>query len=132
MNETDSTLNLVVHGRTPSKKNSKQIIYVRGKPLIISSKDYAEWHKTSLQSLKIAPRLNENTIEVQLCFYSENKRKFDLSNKAESIMDLLVDAGILLDDNYEVVPKLILEYGGISKENPRCEIKIKTYKQTSL
>jgi len=41
----------------------------------------------------------------------------------------VVEAGILLDDNYEVVPKLILEYGGISKENPRCEIEIK---QTSL
>lgn len=113
-----------MHGRTPSKKNSKQIIYVRGKPLIISSKDYAIWHKTALQSLKIAPRFNGNTKEVKLCFYSKDKRKFDLSNKAESIMDLLVDAGILLDDNYEVVPKLILEYGGQDKENPRCEVQM--------
>jgi Holliday junction resolvase RusA-like endonuclease len=129
MKEIGSTINLVVHGRTPSKKNSKQIIYVRGKPLIISSKDYAEWHKISLQTLKNAPRLSVNIEVVRLTFYSENKRKFDLSNKAESIMDLLVDAGILLDDNYEVVPKLILEYGGISKENPRCEIEIK---QTSI
>jgi len=115
---------LVVNGRTPSKKNSKQIIYVRGKPLIISSKDYAIWHKTALQTLKTAPKFNGNTKAVVLCFYSENKRKFDLSNKAESIMDLLVDAGILQDDNYEVVPRLILEYGGISKENPRCEIHL--------
>ena len=65
-----------------------------------------------------------NVSLIHLTIYSENKRKFDLTNKAESIMDLLVDAGILLDDNYEVVPKLILEYGGQDKENPRCEIQI--------
>lgn len=117
-------ISLTVNGRTPSKKNSKQIIYVRGKPLIISSKDYAQWHKTSLQSLKMTPVSVDSTSCVRLCFYSENRRKFDLSNKAESIMDLLVDAGILPDDNYEIVPNLFLEYGGISKGNPRCEIKI--------
>jgi len=118
------TIKLTVLGRTPSKKNSKQIIYVRGKPLIISSKDYATWHKTALQTLKIAPRFNGNTKEVVLTFYSHDKRKFDLSNKAESIMDLLVDAGILQDDNYEVVPKLTLIYGGCEKEKARCEIQM--------
>lgn len=92
----------------------------------LPQKRYQDWQKTSLHILKNAPRLNENIKHVHLTIYSENKRKFDLSNKAESIMDLLVDAGILQDDNYEVVPKLILEYGGISKENPRCEIEIRT------
>ena len=101
------------------------MLFVRnGRIINLPQKRYAEWHKTSLITLKNAPRLNENVEVVHMVIYSENKRKFDLSNKAESIMDLLVDAGILLDDNYEVVPKLILEYGGQDKENPRCEIKI--------
>lgn len=120
------TIKLIVSGRTPSKKNSKQIIYVRGRPLIISSKDYAVWHKIALQELKNAPKLNGSMKAVQLTFYSHDRRKFDLSNKAESIMDLLVDAGVIEDDNYEIVPKLTLIYGGHQKDKARCEIEIET------
>lgn len=61
---------------------------------------------------------------VELKFFPSTKRLFDLSNKTESIMDLLVDAGIIQDDNYSVVPKLILEIGEHDKLNPRCEITI--------
>mgnify|MGYP004881571867 FL=1 len=125
--EPDSMINLVVHGRTPSKKNSKQIVHVRGRMLILPSKDYKSWHEGALNVLKTAkmvPKSIEKVRAVHLCFYGENKRKFDLSNKAESIMDLLVDAGILLDDNYEVVPELCLTYGGIDKDNPRCDVTI--------
>lgn len=124
MNETGSIINLVVHGRIPSKKNSKRPFIRNGRMMIFNSKDYVEWHKNALKTIKTHLKCLETVEVVHLTFYSENKRKFDLSNKTESIMDLLVDAGILLDDNYSVVPKLILEYGGISKENPRCEIQI--------
>ena len=125
--EPDSMINLVVHGRTPSKKNSVMTMVRGGKVLHFPSNDYQKWHKQALGQLKTAlkgsPRL-EKVRAVHLCFYSENKRKFDLSNKAESIMDLLVDAGVLIDDNYDVVPELCLTYGGIDKGNPRCEITI--------
>lgn len=102
------------------------MIFVRnGKMVNLPQKRYQEWHKYASETLKNAPRLNENIKAVLLRIYGENRRKFDLTNKAESIMDLLVDCGILLDDNYEVVPNLTLIYGGVSKENPRCEIEIK-------
>lgn len=122
--EQDLMINLVVPGRTPSKKNSVMTMARGGRVLHFPSNDYQTWHKNALKTLKIAPRSLESVKAVHLCFWSENKRKFDLSNKAESIMDLLVDAGYLLDDNYEVVPELCLTYGGIDKENPRCEIVI--------
>jgi len=125
--EPDSMINLVVHGNTPSKKNQRISLVIKGRAINIPSNKYREWHKQALGQLKMAlkgsPRL-EKVRAVHLCFYSENKRKFDLSNKAESIMDLLVDAKVLLDDNYEVVPELCLTYGGVSKEYPRCEITI--------
>ena len=95
-----------------------------GKIINIPSNRYRAWHKPALQTLKNTPVRFEKTECVDLCFYGENKRKFDLSNRAESIMDLLVDAGIIPDDNYEIVPRLDIKYGGVSKENPRCEVII--------
>ncbi len=92
--------------------------------MIFSSKDYVQWHKDALRTLKTPSKCLESVRAVHLSFWGENKRKFDLSNKAESIMDLLVDAKYLLDDNYEVVPELCLTYGGVDKEKPRCEITI--------
>lgn len=113
-----------MHGLTPSKKNSVGLMFRKGKMFKFPNSRYQSWHKTALQSLKIAPVSIDSTISVHLTVYGDTKRKFDLSNKAESVMDLLVDAKILADDNYEVVPHLILSYGGIDKENPRCEIRI--------
>lgn len=57
-------------------------------------------------------------------FYLPDARKTDLTNKAESIMDLLVDNGIIEDDNCHVVPFISLYYFGIDRVNPRAEIKI--------
>jgi hypothetical protein len=117
-------IKLSVSGQTPSKKNSKQIVFVKGRPLIISSKNYQEWHKISLKTLKMTPIRAENIEKVVLYIYGKDKRKWDLTNRAESIMDLMVDAGIIEDDNYSIVPKITLIYGGIDKENPRCDIEI--------
>ena len=47
---------------------------------------------------------------IEIHFYNKYKRKWDLDNKASSLLDLLKDAGIIKDDNYDVVPKLIIEY----------------------
>lgn len=120
-----------MNGNTPSKKNSKQIVYVRGRPLIISSKKHKDWHSIALESLKLScikQNIHKMTLtttsDIILTFYAENRRKFDLTNKAESIMDILVDVGLLEDDNYEVVPNLTLKFGGLDKNNPRCEIEI--------
>ncbi len=121
-------MKIVFAGRCPSKKNAKQIVYVKGRPLIISSKDYKQWHEEQMWFLK-SKRLKPFTepVRVRIESYSENKRKYDLSNKAESILDLLVDAGILPDDNYSVVPELTLLYKGVDKESPRSEVTIDLY-----
>lgn len=39
-------------------------------------------------------------------------------------MDLLVDAGIIEDDNWYVCPKVILVFGAVDKNKPRVEITI--------
>ncbi len=41
-------------------------------------------------------------------------------------MDLLVDGGILQDDNHKICPDLHLISMGVDKDNPRAEITILT------
>ncbi len=115
---------ITLTGDVPSKKNSKQIIYVRGRPIIIPSKNHKAWHYDAMSQVAEIKPVVKQISAIELIFYPSTKRLFDLSNKAESIMDLLVDAAIIKDDNYSVVPKLILQIGNHDKLNPRTEIKI--------
>ena len=113
-------------GRVPSKKNQRCVFVRNGKIVNIPSKAYREWHSSALEQLVEynGPTKMNNVKEITLCFYAPDKRANDLSNKAESIMDLLVDKDILEDDNWFVVPKLSLVFKGIDRDNPRCEILI--------
>ena len=125
-------MNLTIIGDVPSKKNSKQIIYVKGRPLIIPSKNHKIWHTQALSQLLEKKPVARQIKGIELIFFPSTKRKFDLTNKAESIMDLMVDAGIIEDDNYTVLPKVTLKIGTHDKLNPRCEIYVDTGKNESL
>ena len=114
-------MKIIIQGSTPSKKNSK-IMVCRGKfPILLPSSKYTEWHKGALLQLGGKKPIKSNTIK--LTFIAGDNRKFDLSNKAESIMDLLVDAGLIEDDNYSVISELCLKFGGVDKNNAHCVIE---------
>ncbi len=117
-------IQLTIKGDTVSKKNSKKIIYVRGRPLIISSEAYKKWHDQALAQLWGKKPVQGQIDAVELILYPSTKRHYDLSNHTESLMDLLVDAEIIQDDNYTVVPELRVKFGGHDKDNPRAEINI--------
>ena len=51
-------------------------------------------------------------------------RKTDLSNKVESINDLLVKYGLLEDDNRNVIKELKVVCNGVDKQNPRVDVDI--------
>jgi len=119
----------MIAGRIPSKKNSRNIFVRGGRILNIPSAKYAAWHKDALTQVADIRKnyfLLEN-VEVTIDFFAPDKRASDLSNKAESIMDLLVDAGILADDNWWVVDKLILNFRGVDKKNPGATVYIRKY-----
>ena len=80
-----------------------------------------DWHKVALSQLAGQKPIKENALTIT--FFAGDNRKFDLSNKAESVMDLLVDAGLLEDDNYSVVSDLHLKFGGVDKEQVGCIIE---------
>ena len=57
-------------------------------------------------------------------FYMPDHRKTDLSNKFESVADLLVKAKIIPDDNCCILSVVELVYKWVDKDNPRCEVNI--------
>jgi hypothetical protein len=61
---------------------------------------------------------------ILITFYPPDRNAGDLTNKAESIMDLLVDMEILEDDNWFICSDIHLKFGGVDKQNPRAEIEI--------
>lgn len=115
-----------IKGRIPSKKNSRNVFAKNGRLFNIPSKQYAAWHKDAMEQLKDCRGFGiiSKVDNIELRFFAPDKRKFDLTNKAESIMDLLVDFGLLQDDNCEVVRDIRMIYSGVDKVNPRCDVTI--------
>lgn len=120
-------LNLVLKGRVPSKKNSKQ----RTWKMLISSKSYQEREKKQLKELKkqVDPLGIAEGVKVKYIFYMPDNRVADLSNKVESINDLFVKYGLIKDDNRKILNELYIVCSWVDKENPRVEIEIYNQKQ---
>jgi hypothetical protein len=114
---------ITIPGQVPSKKNSKRLITVHGRTIPISSKAHEEWHRVALAHILYGEKRHpvlEHVEFVHVTIYSKTKGRFDLSNKVEAVMDILVDAGVLLDDCWSVVPDLRVTYGGVDKNDPRA------------
>lgn len=77
-----------------------------------------------LRLRRYRPKTPILSASVTMTFFAENRRRFDLSNAAESVMDLLVDAEILADDSWAVVPQLHLYFGGVDRLSPRAIIDL--------
>lgn len=109
-----------------TKKNSNQIVRnsYTGKPSIIPSKVYREYEKYALW---LVPRLSkpiDYPINLKCIFYMPNKRRVDKVNLEEAIQDVLVKAGVLADDNRNIVATTDGSMVLLDRENPRTEVEI--------
>ena len=116
-------IQFAIKGRIPSKKNSRATITRGNKTFLIDNKNYRQWHKKSSLQIQEVKKL-ENIQGISILFYFPDNRKADLTNKAESIMDLLVDNKIIPDDCWQEIPFIGLISKGIDRENPRAEVII--------
>lgn len=66
--------------------------------------------------------------KITYTIYYINNRVFDVDNYGSVLCkftnDALVEFGILVDDNYQYVPEVVYKFGGIDKDNPRCDVTI--------
>lgn len=118
-------------GLTPiSKKNSQQILTNKatGRPFIMPSKKYKEYEKDALWFIPKGLMIDK-PVNVKCLFYMPTKRKCDLVNMQEAILDVMVKAGLLADDNYSIVQSMDGSRVLYDKENSRTEVYITEAKE---
>lgn len=106
-----------------TKKNSQQIIYANGRPMIIQSKQYRQYEK----DCKIfIPRCEPIVypVNVKAIYYMPTRRKVDLCNLHNALHDILVRYGVLKDDNCKILASTDGSRVLYDKDNPRTEIHI--------
>lgn len=63
-------------------------------------------------------------VEVKCIYYRATKHRVDLTNLLAATHDLLVEAGVLADDNCKIVVSVDGSRVMHDKDNPRVEIEI--------
>ena len=87
-------------------------------------KDKKNVHKAiSLLTSQVGKEFNINKCKMTITYYFKDRRRHDPANYDKFILDGLVEAGVITDDNYSVITEFTTK-GGYDKENPRTEIII--------
>lgn len=85
-------------------------------------KDKKEYTKAVvLQTIGINPKIK--ACEMVITFYHKDNIRRDSHNYSKQLLDALVEANIIVDDNDKVIQKLTI-IGKIDKRKPRIEIDI--------
>ena len=120
-----------------------EVYYTKNKKFILNLNNYRNAHYRTLASAKkiyadnLVDRIShpkyEEPVVLTYTYYAKSKRRLDVSNPCSIIdkftCDALVKAGVLEDDSSKQIKKVVYKYGGIEKENPRCELVIKKIDQ---
>lgn len=108
-----------------SKKNSQRIMInrVTGKPFIMPSAQYVQYERDAAWFIPSGRRI-DSPVNVKCLFYMPTRRKVDLTNLLEAIDDIMVKAGLLADDNSEIVQSHDGSRVFYDKDRPRTEIYI--------
>lgn len=111
-----------------SKKNSMQVVKVKGRVLVLPSKAYREYEKSCSKYLDglVTEPIN-HPINIKCDYYMPTRRKVDITNLLEATHDVLVKYGVIADDNRNIVCSVDGSRVWYSKDNPRTEIEITDY-----
>lgn len=114
-----------------TKKNHGQIITVKGRPMMLPSKQYAQYEKDCKVFLThVEPILIP--CNMKCLYYMPTHRRVDLVNLLQATCDILVHYGILIDDNSNCVVGFDGSRVLYDKENARTEIEITEIKDAEL
>ena len=117
-------MKIVIMGEPKTKKNSQRIVMCGRFPKIMPSKAYCEYEKTAVWQLAGHRVGIDKRVNVQCRYYMKTKRKVDLVNLLEATDDILVKAGVLLDDNSNIIASHDGSRVLLDRLCPRVEIEI--------
>lgn len=100
--------------------------YANGKTVLLQSDTFLAYKELFLLQIKNKYKGQpiSEAVNVRCIYYREDKRRTDLVNLENGTLDLLVEAGILQDDNFKIVVSMDGSRVYYDKENPRVEIYI--------
>ena len=105
-----------------TKKNHQQIVKVKGRYIVIPSKQYNEYEKTTkkfIPDAEISERIN-----VKALYYMPTKRRVDLTNLNEALHDCMVKHKCIPDDNSNIIFGTDGSRVLYDKDFPRTEVYI--------
>ena len=121
MELTKFTINIA-----PITKKNHQMIVINpktGKRMVMPSKEYRQYEKDAMWFMPRIPTIDE-PVNIKAVFYMPTKRKCDLVNLQEALLDVLVKYGVIADDNYTIVHSMDGSYVDYDKERPRTDVYI--------
>ena len=118
---------------TISKKKHQRILVNKatGKPFISPSQEYKQYEKSALWFIPRAECV-DYPVNVKCLFYMPTHRKCDLTNMLECIDDVMVKAGLLDDDNFNIIASHDGSRVLYDKSNPRTEVYIERQKSDDI
>lgn len=123
-------MKLTLYGNPATKKNSQSIIINRKtrRPMLIQSKRYREYEKACIKQITGLYRKKINYPVTVICrYFRKTRHRVDLTNLLEATDDILVKAGVLGDDNSQIIKSHDGSRVFFDKDNPRVEIEIVEY-----
>lgn len=121
-------INLTILGDPKPKKNDHKIFKNRrtGNLYIGNGETYLDYARDfKIQVTGRYKKKIEVPVNVKCVYFRKYKYKVDLTNLLSATNDLLVESGVLTDDNSHIVASHDGSRVFFDKENPRVEIEIK-------
>ena len=105
-----------------TKKNHQQIVKAGKRTIVIPSKQYREYEKSTanfIPATEISQRIN-----VKALYYMPTKRRVDLTNLNEALHDCMVKHKCIADDNSNIIFGTDGSRVLYDKDFPRTEVYI--------
>lgn len=117
-------MNFTIPLEPKTKKNSNQIVTVKGRRMVIPSKTFLKYQKSCKQYIPKLEKPIDYPINLKCVYYRKSKRRVDLCNLEEATCDILTHYKFLDDDNRNIVASHDGSLVLYDKDNPRVEIEI--------
>lgn len=127
-------LKFTIPGRPATKKTHQQVIYVAGSPRVIPSAQYNKYEKlckdfcAAAWSEKGMPPMDFGVL-IEMRIYLDTWSIGDHVGYMQAIGDILEKHKVIANDKFiHWGDDGVHWFGGVDKDNPRCEIVIKRFR----
>ena len=122
---SEEAMTITIPGQTPALKNMKGISCRNNKPAMYTKKAVKDWNKSALQELALKYKGQaEGRVQIDYMFYVVDDRRRDIDNMVCSVNDLLQDAGLIKNDDWNSL-RVGSADAQVDKDNPRAELTIR-------